>query len=151
MTIRFYRQNDPYGYMSNFSSHPVELDGRSWPTTEHYFQAQKFAGTPHEETIRRASSPAEAARRGRDRKLPLREDWESVKDGIMRKAVLAKFTQHLDLKRLLLETGDDELVEDTTRDHYWGCGTRKNGKNMLGKILMEVRSALREASRPDEG
>ena len=52
MAIHFYRVNEKHGYMSNFSAHPIELDGVVWPTSEHYFQAQKFAGTPHAETVR---------------------------------------------------------------------------------------------------
>jgi ribA/ribD-fused uncharacterized protein len=47
--ILFYRVNEPYGFFSNFSKHPITLNGKEWPTTEHYFQAQKFVGTPYEE------------------------------------------------------------------------------------------------------
>ena len=50
-----------------------------WPTTEHYFQAQKFAGTEYEEKIRLTNSPMIAARLGRSRIHPLRPDWENVK------------------------------------------------------------------------
>src|SRR5215470_11748234 len=54
--ILFYRVGEPYGGFSNFSPHPVELNGRRWPTSEHYFQAQKFAGTEHMEAVRAAKS-----------------------------------------------------------------------------------------------
>ena len=60
----------------------------------------------------------------------------------MRKAALAKFTQHDDLQVLLLSTGDAKLVEHTTNDSYWGDGGDGSGKNMLGRILMEVRENL---------
>jgi ribA/ribD-fused uncharacterized protein len=92
--VRFYRVDDKYGYFSNFSPHPIKMKGKIWPTSEHYFQAQKFAGTEHEEEIRLVRSPMIAARMGRDRKRPLRHDWESVKDEIMFEAVRAKFTQY---------------------------------------------------------
>lgn len=138
--INFYRTGDEYGFFSNFSAHPITLKGKTWPTTEHYFQAQKFAGTEHEEEIRKANAPNIAARMGRSRSRPLRKDWESVKDDIMREAVRAKFTQHEDLRRQLLETGDATLVEHTERDSYWGDGGDGSGKNMLGRILMEVRA-----------
>ena len=59
--IVFYRVNEPYGEFSNFSPHPFELKGKSWPTSEHDFQAQKFAGTEHEESVRQAKSPMVAA------------------------------------------------------------------------------------------
>ncbi|KAF0178477.1 MAG: hypothetical protein FD161_1782 [Limisphaerales bacterium] len=84
--IEFYRINEPFGEFSNFSPHPIVLHGRRWPTVEHYFQAQKFSGTEHVETIRLAHSPMVAARLGRSRQRPLRQDWESVKDGVMREA-----------------------------------------------------------------
>ena len=117
--IRFYQTTGPYGCFSNFSRHSVELDGKIWPTSEHYFQAQKFAGTPYEEEIRSIPSPMEAASLGRDRSLPIRGSnnnnapspllllllhlsqayWDQVKDDIMRKALRAKFTQHENCKR----------------------------------------------------
>jgi N-glycosidase YbiA len=47
-TINFYHLKKPYGFFSNFAPYPIDLNGKIWPTSEHYFQAQKFAGTPHE-------------------------------------------------------------------------------------------------------
>ncbi len=87
-----------------------------------------------------------AARMGRSRKRPLRPDWETVKDGVMRTAVLAKFSQHPEIREILLSTGDAQLVEHTTNDRYWGDGGDGSGKNMLGQILMSVREELRHES-----
>ena len=145
MPIYFYGSKEqPYGCFSNFSAHGFELDGRWWPTSEHYFQAQKFAGTPHVEEVRRAQSPKQAAMRGRSRARPLRADWEQMKDEVMRQGVLRKFETHADLRATLLGTGDEEIVENAPGDYYWGCGADGSGKNMLGQILMEVRATLRE-------
>jgi N-glycosidase YbiA len=145
MAIYFYSaREEPYGCFSNFSPHGFELDGKWWRTSEHYFQAQKFAGTPGEEEVRRARTPREAAERGRDRRRPLRRDWEDVKDEIMRVAVLQKFEAHADIRAILLGTGDEEIVENAPRDFYWGCGSDGSGKNMLGIILMETRAIFRE-------
>ncbi len=145
MPIYFYGSKEqPYGCFSNFSAHGFELDGLWWPTSEHYFQAQKFAGTPHVEEVRRAPSPKQAAMRGRSRARPLRADWEQVKDEVMRRGVLRKFETHADLRATLLGTGDEEIVENAPGDYYWGCGSDGSGKNMLGQILMEVRALLRE-------
>lgn len=144
MKITFYGTKDQYGCFSNFSAHPIQLDGKEWPTTEHYFQAQKFVGTPHEERIRVATSPLIAARMGRERSRPLRADWESVKDDVMRRAVLAKFSQHETARETLLGTGDAEIIENAPRDYYWGCGSKGTGQNKLGQILVEVREMLRE-------
>jgi ribA/ribD-fused uncharacterized protein len=140
--INFYSTAGEYGCFSNFSRHPVFLKGKRWPTSEHYFQAQKFAGTEHEERVRLCKTPRAAADLGRSRKLPLRRDWESVKDRVMREAVLAKFSQHDDLKATLLGTGAAALVEHTTNDSYWGDGGDGSGKNVLGRILMSVRAEL---------
>ncbi|MFG2714159.1 NADAR family protein [Streptomyces goshikiensis] len=143
MTIYFYGAGEvPYGCFSNFSAHGVDLDGYWWPTTEHYFQAQKFTGGRHAELIRRARTPLRAAELGRDRSKPMRRDWERVKDDVMRRAVAAKFRTHADIGAVLLATGDEEIVEDTTSDHYWGRGRTGTGKNMLGRILMRTRSRL---------
>ncbi len=146
-TIYFYGTADDHGYMSNFAAYPITLDGAVWPTTEHYFQAMKFVGTEHEAHIRKLKSPAIAARMGRSRKLPLRRDWETVKDDVMRKAVLAKFTQHTEIAALLIATAPAKLVEKTTRDEYWGCGSSGTGKNMLGIILVETRTRLMREHR----
>jgi ribA/ribD-fused uncharacterized protein len=86
--VKFYRTGDEYGCFSNFAAYPVQLKRRIWPTSEHFFQAQKFAGTEHEEAIRLAESPTIAARMGRDRSKPLRHDWEHVKDETMRSVVV---------------------------------------------------------------
>ena len=140
--INFYRVKDPYGEFSNFAAYTITLKGKTWRTSEHYFQAQKFAGTEHEEAIRQQASPMIAARMGRSRKRPLRADWEQVKDDIMQEAVLAKFSQHETLRELLLSTGDALIVEHTKNDRYWGDGGDGSGQNKLGQILMDVRGKL---------
>ena len=145
MRISFYGTKDQYGCFSNFSAHGVTIDGEYWPTTEHYFQAQKFAGTQHEKLIQSAHSPVKAAQMGRQRSRPLREDWERVKDDVMRRAVFAKFSQHEEARAVLLGTGDAEIIENAPRDYYWGCGSKGTGQNRLGQILVEVREALRKA------
>jgi N-glycosidase YbiA len=140
--IHFYRVNEPYGQFSNFSRHPIFLDGATWPTSEHFFQAQKFLSQDIRTQIQVAPSPMAAAKLGRTRDWPLRADWEQVKDDIMRKAVQAKVLQHADVRQLLLDTGDALLVEHTGNDAYWADGGDGSGKNMLGRILMEIRGEL---------
>ena len=146
MTILFYRRRDAFGWLSNFSRHPIEMKGRVWPTVEHYYQAQKFAGSEHEELIRQAPDAWTAKLMAHDGTRPLRPDWDAVKYGLMREAVLRKFQTHPDLREQLLATGDEALVEDAPDDYYWGCGADGTGANNLGKILMEVRSLLRDGA-----
>ena len=140
--INFYKTKEPYGALSNFARYPVLIDGLTWPTTEHYYQAQKFLGTEYVEFVRNADVPKAAAALGRDALLPLREDWDEVKESVMRVALYAKFTQYIELRNLLLDTEDAVLAEHTDNDMYWGDGLG-SGKNRLGVLLMEVRSSLR--------
>ena len=79
---------------------------------------------------------------GRDRSKPLRKNWESVKEQVMRKALRAKFEQHAELRALLLATASAKLVEHTENDAYWGDGGNGKGKNRLGYLLMELREQL---------
>lgn len=144
MTIYFYSTRGDYGAFSNFSRHGFEIDGKYWKTSEHYFQAMKFEGTEYEDKVREARTPKEAATLGRRRDWPLRKDWEQVKDDVMRQAVLKKFQTHADIRQILLETGDANIIENAPSDYYWGCGKSGTGKNMLGIILVETRAKLRE-------
>jgi len=98
-----------------------------------------------------AAEALRAAEMGRERHRPLRADWEAVKDDVMRRAVRRKFETHADLRALLLSTGDADIIENAPRDYYWGCGATGTGKNMLGRILMEVRAALRQETDADAG
>lgn len=143
-TVLFYRVKDAWGCFSNFAPYPIILKGVVWPTVEHYFQAQKFSGTSLEEEMRLEKSPMKVARMGRDRTKKLREDWDAVKDDIMREALRAKFLQHPDLRDILLSTGDAEIVEHTPNDNYWADGGDGSGQNLLGKMLMEIRALIRE-------
>ena len=141
--IQFYRSGDDYGEFSNFSRHPIDLDGHTWPTSEHYFQAMKFEDPAQRERIRNAPGPGEAARMGR--RFPgLRDDWEAVKEDVMMDALRAKFTQHDKCRRLLIDTGDAELIEHTKNDFYWADGGDGSGKNRLGVLLMQLRDELRD-------
>jgi N-glycosidase YbiA len=145
MAIYFYGARDEYYCFSNFSPHGFELDNLYWHTSEHYFQAQKFVGTIHAEQIRLVKTPKDAAKMGRERKRPLRPDWEQVKDEIMLKAVHRKFSTHADIREILLSTANQEIIENSPIDFYWGCGSDGSGKNQLGITLMQVREILRQS------
>ena len=144
MAIYFYKQYGPLGYLANYSDHGFVKDGKYWPTAEHYFQAQKFFDEAIQERIRLAETPKEASTIGRDRNLPLRNDWEQVKQDIMLETVLLKFRAYPEILELLIATGDEELIENTTKESYWGCGPNKDGQNNYGKILVKAREILRK-------
>jgi ribA/ribD-fused uncharacterized protein len=143
MPILFYSKSPEYGWLSNFSEDGFTLDGVRWPSVEHFYQAQKYAGTEAAERIRRAPSPAKARKAGQDRSLAPRPDWDRVKEEVMRSALRAKFEQNRRLRELLLATGDEELVHESGSDLFWGRSRDGAGENRLGQILMEVREALR--------
>jgi len=154
--IKFCRINDSYGFLSNFSHHSFETEEFSgkqcviykafWETSEHYYQARKFVGMniQYAERIRLSNTPAEAARLGRDKNHPLRPDWELVKEIIMERALMEKFSQNPDIKKQLINTGKAILIKHRKADRYWGDGEDGNGKNRLGVLLMRVRSELKE-------
>ncbi|WGV25898.1 NADAR family protein [Halotia branconii] len=148
MTIYFYKVWQPYGCFSNFSPHGIQIQGTYWPTVEHYYQAQKFVGSVDAviiPTIRAAATPEEAAALGRCSTRQLRSDWQVVKTQVMREAVLKKFLTHADIRKILLTTGNEILVENSPTDYFWGCGAKTTGQNHLGKILMSVREEIRQS------
>lgn len=46
LPILFYHRTEPHFGFTNFSAHPVEYDGRVYPTSEHLFQAFKVRLSP---------------------------------------------------------------------------------------------------------
>lgn len=122
----------------------------TWPTVEHYYQAMKFPDDPAwQEEIRRAPTPARAKKMGLARDHPLRGDWDTIKERVMKKALLAKFRQNPGLLALLQKTGDKPLVEASPGDSYWGAGRGGKGQNRMGALLAEVRAELADV-RVDE-
>lgn len=132
----------PYRYLSNFWMAPVLWAGQVWPSTEHAYQAAKTLDGDERRRIRMLATPGYAKRAGK--LVTLRPDWEQVKEDIMLDIVLAKFSQHPRLMDQLLSTGDAVLEEGNNwRDTTWGvCPPGSGqGRNLLGKILMDIRFA----------
>jgi ribA/ribD-fused uncharacterized protein len=143
--LYFYHHTNPFGEFSNFYPSPIELDGYTWPTTEHYYQAQKYiSDEKHFHNVLQISKPIEALLYTRKYRSAIRSDWAQVKDEIMLKACMVKFEQHPRLQELLLSTGNRQLVEHTKKDSYWGDGGDGSGRNQLGITLMQVRNNLRD-------
>lgn len=130
----------PHRFLSNFWSSAVILDGHSYRTVEHAFQAAKTDDTDERRRIRNEPDAAGAKRRGK--RVELREDWEQIKLDVMKGLLRQKFGTE-PLKSKLLKTGKAELIEGNWwGDMYWGVCDGK-GYNHLGKLLMEVREELR--------
>ena len=141
--VRFY-EHDFY-VLSNFSAFRLRWRDIDFDTSEHAYHCEKFfdtvVGIAHE--IQGAESAHEAFKIAERNKHLRRHDWDDVKVSIMLGILRAKAAQHEYVRRKLLATGDRELVEDSWRDDYWGWGQNRDGKNMLGKLWMQVRAELR--------
>ena len=132
---------DEYFFLSNFYPVEIKLDGIVYPNAETAFQAQKTLDVEERRKFSMLKNPVQAKRLGR--KVKLRDDWEEVKLDIMTEIVSQKFLQHPHLIEMLLQTGDEELVEGNKwGDRFWGVCKGK-GKNHLGKILMKIRDAYK--------
>lgn len=125
-----------WNLLSNFAPTPFELDGRRWPTVEHYFQAMKAGDPAERERVASASSPMQAKQLGR--RVRLVEDWTVLRDAVMLRALRAKFAQHEPSRAMLLRTGRRPLHENAPWDRYWGG----KGKDRLGQLLQQVRAEL---------
>jgi N-glycosidase YbiA len=158
LRIYFYKVDAAYGCFSNFSPHSILLPssaqktsvGEYWPTVEHYYQAHKFQGTQFEylmAQIQAAPTPELAAKIGRNCDYQPHPNWDTCKCEIMHRAVWQKFSTHLDIQQILLDTGAVEIVEDSPVDCFWGCGIDRTGANHLGRILMQVRADLQSRDR----
>lgn len=132
---------DEYFFLSNFYPVEIKLDGIVYPNAETAFQAQKTLDVEERRKFSMLKNPVQAKRLGR--KVKLRDDWEEVKLDIMTEVVSQKFLQHPHLIEMLLQTGDEELVEGNKwGDRFWGV-CKGVGENHLGKILMKIRDAYK--------
>lgn len=143
-TIEFF--DGKYSFLSNFYPSPIDFKKETWKTVEHLFQAAKTYDKSAQEEIRNAPTPGDAKFLGR--RVALRPDWNDVKRKVMAKFVRLKFKQNSDIKEKLLRTGNALIIEGNTwHDNIWGvciCARcdKKEGQNLLGKILMEARTEI---------
>ena len=150
--IHFYRASEkPYGAFSNLYRRPIVFEGETFPTSEHAYQAGKARKQEVRNWLMNAPSPALLAMAAHGLYYwDVAPGWSKTKFDRMREVLRAKFTQHQDLRELLLSTGNARLVESATQDNEvnrtWG-EVNGIGKNMLGKLLMEVRDELRAHSK----
>ena len=129
----------PYRFLSNFARTPVTVDGVTYRTLEHGFQAAKTDDATARAAVMAVRSPAAARLRGQT--VPLRAGWDQQRLAVMARLLRAKFSDPR-LAAALVATGTAELVEvNTWDDGYWGvCGGQ--GNNHLGRLLMALRDEL---------
>lgn len=137
-----------YVLLRNFADTPFAWRGVIVPTLEHAYQAEKTDDPVLHTWIKFSSSPGTAKRRGN--MIPLPENWYARRVPLMHELLRAKFTQHAGAERVLLSTGNAQIIEGNTwHDQFWGdcrCGKRlacaESGENQLGTLLMELRDHL---------
>ncbi len=120
-----------------------ELDGDFWPSSMHYFHAQKTTDPRLRERVRRTPSVAAAKALLQDAGIKPGPHWPATFDAVMRAALLAKFQQNLGLKQQLLATLNARLISDANCDSYW-LERRGTSFNAIGKMIMSIRGQLQQ-------
>ena len=139
MAIKFYTPK--FYVFNNFSAHAIEFQGKLYPTSEHAYQAAKCTDPHGREEIRNARSPIEAKNLANGRYRPARDpEWDSKKVAILEEILRAKLAQHREAQEALRDSGDEDIVENSPTDYFWGEGADGSGKNMLGKLWMKIRN-----------
>lgn len=136
---------DEYRWLSNFWESPITVTGMSYRNVESAFQAAKTINIIHRQQFKNLSG-GQAKRAGRN--IILRSDWDFVKLEIMELCLRAKFMTHKDLAEKLVNTGSVDIIElNAWGDTTWGQIKDKEGKltgdNLLGKLLMNIRSDIK--------
>lgn len=145
--IRFYRASErPFGALSNLYRRPIVFEGETFKTSEHAYQAGKARKPEVRRWLMDAPSPALLAMAAHGLYYwDVAPGWSKFKFDRMRGVLAAKFTQHDDLRALLLSTGNARLIETAAEDNpvnrLWG-EVNGVGQNMLGVMLMELRAEL---------
>lgn len=134
-----------HDFLSNFHPCEVMFDGVLWRSVEHAYQAAKTDSPKERTEIFGAVSPGKAKRLGK--KVKIRKGWDDARISVMRDLVRDKFLRNPDLRQRLIDTGSATLVEGNSwGDKFWGVCDGK-GRNELGRILMDVRSELKESEQ----
>ena len=133
-----------YYFLSNFYPCIINYEGIDYTSSEHAYVAAKTLDVDIKKYISNIKTPGQVKKFGIS--LQLREDWEEVKVSEMRKILEIKFSPNrIDepLLSMLEETAPSVLVEGNTwGDVFWGQCPIGNGKNMLGKLLMNLRDDI---------
>lgn len=137
--INFYGRKDDYGWLSNFWRCTQTVDNIEYQTNEHYYQSKKANNKQAEFWIRTSPTPYLAMITGRNlRQHELVDDWDNKRIEVMLTGLRAKF-KNPELRKMLIDTGNAILHENSPTDMFWGI----KGKDMLGKLLMQVREEIK--------
>eukprot|EP00927_Polykrikos_kofoidii_P068457 TRINITY_DN63815_c0_g1_i1.p1 TRINITY_DN63815_c0_g1~~TRINITY_DN63815_c0_g1_i1.p1 ORF type:complete len:295 (+),score=44.18 TRINITY_DN63815_c0_g1_i1:56-940(+) len=158
----FFRHSAPYDFrLPEFVKRPGFPDAVSCSFSEKAIMVMKAAlmdDRPTFDKMLRVNDPAAVKKLGRQVKGFDDKLWQRHLEKIAFEAVFQKFSSCDRLREKLLSTGDCILAEATVNDRIWGIGldvgdprvqdrTQWQGRNILGKALMDVRSAFKEDNR----
>jgi ribA/ribD-fused uncharacterized protein len=148
--VVFRKTTDPYGGLSNMAAgYPLNVAGERFRTSEALYQACRFPHAPEVQYAILAEASPMVAKwiSKKHRKLHGRDDWEQIQVEVMRWCLLVKAAQHVTFGRLLRVTGRHAIVEESSRDRFWGARREPDGtligSNMLGVLLVQVRDELK--------
>ncbi len=150
--IVVYKTRDSFGGLSNMAAgYPLQINGTRVLTSEALYQACRFPHIPEvQREIINQHSPMTAKMKSKPHRKDSRPDWDEIRFRVMRWCLRVKLAQHYDaFGKLLLETDDRPIVEQSRKDDYWGAKVvgRSDeilvGQNVLGRLLMELRELLK--------
>ncbi len=156
--VFFHKPEEPYGCLSNWYPSPFDLDGIHFSSAEQYIMYRKcmlFGDEPSAKAVLATNDPKQQQAIGRNASGYMETVWAGARQMAAFRALMAKFSQNENLKQKLLDTGDAYLVECAGSDKVWACGIRLaddrrfntanwDGSNILGFLLLEVRTLMKE-------
>ncbi|MEP7303571.1 MAG: NADAR domain-containing protein [Caldimonas sp.] len=153
-SVVFRKTDEPFGGLSNMAGgFPLRVNGIRILTLEALYQACRFPHLPEVQSlIIEQRSPMTAKMKSKPYRHDSRPDWDQVRVKIMRWSLRVKLAQNWQaFSELLLETGERPIVEESRRDDFWGAKATDDstlvGMNVLGRLLMELRQAVKDNSR----
>ena len=152
--IAFTKVKLPFGELGNMSPHRITYEGKRYKTAEALFQALRFEDEEIREAIRTSSSPMTAkwtATKYRTKMVVEPRSQQGLEN--MRLVLRLKVDQNPEVRRILLATHGEEIIEDCSKrrrgsGEFWGAAFidgEWRGLNWLGKLLMELRTKIRES------
>ncbi len=139
MAINFYTPK--FYVFNNLSANAIEFEGKLYPTSEHAYQAAKCTSPEGKEAIRNARSPLQAKKLANvTYEADKDPDWEQKKVAVMEAILRVKLAQHSEAAEALAQSGQEDIVEDSPTDYFWGEGADGSGQNVLGKLWMKLRT-----------
>lgn len=156
--ICFHDPDKEYGFLSNWYMSDFIEDGRLYTSVEQYLMYGKavvFKDEEMQQAILATHDVAKVKQYGRQVKGYNETVWNGLRQLVLYRGLWMKFSQNEELKQLLIDTGNDMLVECARTDKIFACGisikdpmrfdmSKWTGKNLLGFALMDLRDQLKK-------